>query len=137
MSIGDGQSFDFEFMRWTKQQLLDYETRMHGTSPEIGRQIAEKVRRELDLHKQIMDYCDAQWPRWKYIRARSDLPSTIAVGAHDFTIFAPGGRTILIECKRGDGKLSSDQLAWAKELSLLGHQVEVVRSFEEFLGIVK
>jgi len=89
------------------------------------------------LHEQIMDYCNAQWPRWKFIHSRTDQKSTVEVGAPDFVLFLPGGRTVLIECKAKGGKLSNEQLAWAKELSLLGHYVEVVFSLEEFKRVVE
>ena len=66
-----------------------------------------------------------------------DLPSTVEVGSHDFTIYASGGRTFKIECKTAKGKLSNEQLGWAHEMSLNNHTVHVVRSFEEFLEVVK
>ena len=47
------------------------------------------------------------------------------------------GRVFLIECKTAKGKLTPEQAgmkAWAEKL---GHKPEVVRSFEEFLEIVK
>jgi len=91
--------------------------------------------KEIELHKEIMDWCDAQWPRWKYIRARSDQKSTIAVGAQDFTIFTPGGRVLCVECKRSGTKQDRDQLCWATELRILGHTVHVVRSLDEFLKL--
>jgi len=98
---------------------------------------AERETGKGGLHEQIMDYCNAQWPRWKFIHSRTDQKSTVAVGSHDFTIFLPGGRTVLIECKAKGGKLSNEQLAWAKELSLLGHGVNVVFSLEEFKRVVE
>lgn len=96
-------------------------------------QCGEAVEREIPLHNEIMKWLDSQYPRWRYIRARSDRESTIAVGAQDFTIFAPVGRTICIECKAKGGKLSTDQRTWHKEMEMLGHTVHTVWSFEEFL----
>lgn len=100
------------------------------------REPKEPVERESTLHEQIMKHCDSQWPKWKYLRARMDKRSTIASGAQDFTIFAPG-RVILCECKRKGEKPTAEQLAWHKELELLGHKVHVVYSFEEFLEAIK
>ena len=120
---------------WTPQQVRDYEARMNGTTPELGRAIKAKVEREIELHKQIMAWCDAQWPRWKYIRARSDQPSTIAVGCQDFTIFGPG-KVLCVECKRAGAKQDHEQLCWATEMRMLGHTVFVVHSMEEFLKLV-
>lgn len=96
-------------------------------------QCGEAVEREIPLHNKIIKWLDSQHPRWKYIRARSDRESTIAVGAQDFTIFAPVGRTICIECKAKGGKLSTDQRIWRKEMEMLGHTVHTIWSFEEFL----
>lgn len=90
------------------------------------------VEPEVKLHREIMDWCDQQWPRWKYIHARTDQRSTIAVGCQDFTIFAPG-RVLCIECKKIGGKLSLEQQAWALEMRKLGFEVEMVEKFEEFL----
>ena len=88
---------------------------------------------EMPLHDKIMAHCAAQFPRWLYIRARSDMASTIAVGAQDFTIFLPGGRVLCVECKSATGKCSPEQAGWHFEMQRLGHQVYVVRSFGEFL----
>ena len=88
---------------------------------------------EMPLHDKIMAHCTAQFPRWLYIRARSDMASTIAVGAQDFTIFMPGGRVLCVECKSATGKCSPEQAGWHREMQRLGHQVYIVRSWGEFL----
>lgn len=91
---------------------------------------------ESGIHQKIMDYCNGQWPPWLYIRARMDKRSTIAPGAQDFTIFAPGSRVLCVECKRTGEKLSTDQLIWHKQMEMLGHQVHTVTGFDQFLAIV-
>jgi hypothetical protein len=88
---------------------------------------------EMPLHDKIMQHCAAQFPRWLYIRARSDMASTIAVGAQDFTIFLPGGRVLCVECKSATGKCSPEQAGWHFEMQRLGHHVYIVRSWGEFL----
>lgn len=98
---------------------------------------SKAVEMEMDLHRQIMDFCDKAWPRWKYIRARSDQRSTIQLGAQDFTLFLPGGKVLCIECKRKGSKLSEDQIIWKKEMEMLGHVVHTVYSFEEFERLIK
>ncbi len=87
------------------------------------------------LHEKIVDWCNSQWPRWKCIHARTDKKSTIGEGVHDFTIFAPGGRTLCIECKMPGKKPTEAQQVWATELSMLGHMVYVVTTFQEFLDL--
>lgn len=116
---------------WTSSELAAHEARHQM----IVRCASVAVAREIDLHLEIIRFCDAQWPRWKVIRARSDIRSTIAVGAQDFTIFAPG-RVLCIECKGPGGKLSAEQLAWALEMQKLGHTVHLVESFEQFLKLI-
>ena len=99
--------------------------------------VAKPVDRERDLHEQIKKFCDNQWPRWKYINSRWGVPSTIAPGCQDFTIFATFGRPFCIECKKGNEKPDPEQLAWHHEMSMVGFPVHVVRSYEEFLKIVQ
>lgn len=94
------------------------------------------TQRELPLHDDIIKHCLSQHPRWKYIHANPAARSTIAKGAQDFTIFLPHGRTLCIECKAKDGKLSPDQLAWRLEMEMLGHTVHVIQSMGEFLKLV-
>lgn len=95
------------------------------------------VERESKLHDQIIAHCNSRWPRWKYIHARMDKRSTVAVGSQDFTIFLPNGRTVCIECKKKGEKPDADQLAWHKEMEMLGHVVHVVYSEEQFFEVVK
>lgn len=84
------------------------------------------------LHAQIIRHCESQWPRWKFIHHRTDIPSGIEEGAPDFTIFLPGGKTCLIECKTRTGKLSEKQRNWAHEAAKLGHEVKVVFNMPQF-----
>jgi hypothetical protein len=102
----------------------------------------EGIRNERKLHEAIIAHCDKQSPRWKYIHARMDKPSTIGLGAPDFVIFVPPNsemhrRVFCIECKRKGQKPTPEQLAWHKEMEMLGHRVHVVFSMEQFLEIVK
>ncbi len=95
------------------------------------------VNQESELHDEIESWCLSQHPRVKYIHARMDKPSCIAVGCQDFTLFLPGGRTFCVELKAKGGKLSPEQLAWRKEMEMLGHKVHVAWSMEEFRILVK
>ncbi len=103
---------------------------------ETERKMEGAIAVEMDLHREIVAHCDQQWPRWKYIRARSDTESTIQAGCQDFTIFRPGGKTLCVECKSKNGKLSEAQSGWAHEMGRLGHRVHVVRSMDEFLNLL-
>jgi hypothetical protein len=95
----------------------------------------DKIEKEIGLHEKIMRHCETEFPRWKYIHARTDQRSTIAVGVADFTIFLPGGKVVCLEVKSATGKLSEAQLAWSKEMEMLGHTVHVVRTMEDFYHI--
>jgi VRR-NUC domain len=95
------------------------------------------VEREDKLHRDIMEWCDGQWPRWKYIHHRMDKKSGIAVGAQDLTIFGPHPLCILVECKSKDGKLSDDQRNWAHEMLRLRWTVHIVRSMADFMAIAR
>lgn len=87
------------------------------------------------LQEQIRAFCAEQWPKWLVIQARSDQRSTIAVGAHDFTVFLPGGRLLCVETKAKGKKQTPEQLAWAKQMEMLGHTVHVCRSLDEFRNL--
>ena len=117
----------------TPQQVIAHEERMaRGKKAAVAAGAAEIETGRDGLHQQIMDFCNSQWPRWKFIHSRTDQKSTVEIGSHDFTIFLPSGRWLLIECKAKHGKLSPGQRVWAYELAALGHVVYVVYSLGEF-----
>lgn len=95
------------------------------------------VDRESKLHDQILAFCAGRWPRWVTIRCRMDKRSTIAVSAHDITIFLPNGGILCLECKAAKRKLTPEQQAWAKEMEMLGHCVYTVWSFADFESILR
>lgn len=117
------------FRDWSSQQVSAHNAK-------VSKEPSKGVPLEMELHKQIMAFCDSQFPRWRYIRARSDKRSTIGNGVQDFTIFLPNGKTLLIEAKARNEKLKPDQLAWKLELERLGHTVHCVRNFDEFKQLI-
>jgi hypothetical protein len=80
------------FANWTPAQVAEHNARLSANRrvrlesegdqdlEYLAKRKAERggVSREIPLHNRIMEHCDKQWPKWKYIRARSDQPSTIA-----------------------------------------------------------
>lgn len=92
--------------------------------------------RESILHDKIISWCRSQHPMVPYIHARMDQKSTVGEGVPDFAV-CYAGKTILVECKARDGKLSEAQRDWVHLASLQGVIVHIVRSFEEFLEVVK
>ena len=136
-------------MRVTPEQFLEIQQRLakgrrkgqpepEAPPPSKGTQASV----ERDLRDEIDAWCGRQWPRWKVISARTDVPSTIAVGAHDMTVFGPYPLCVCVELKRparkGDsgGKLRPEQAAWAAEMRMLGWRVAVVRSMAEWHAAV-
>lgn len=88
------------------------------------------------LHHKIINWCNSQWPQVKFIHARTDKKSTIDLGAPDFVLFLPNGRTAAIECKAKGGKITTDQWAWHNQLEKLGHQLWFVYNIDEFKTVV-
>lgn len=124
-------------MRWTEDQLRAYEARQAPKHRQPVSEDAVPAGQEASLQNQIMAWCDAQWPRWKYLCPRFDRKSTLQVGAHDITVFGPFPKCLLVECKTATGKLTAPQQSWAAEMRMLGWTVHVVRSMTEFLELVK
>ena len=100
------------------------------------------VEREADLHQMIVDECKRRgWIAFHGSMAHSTFRTP---GEPDFIILPDVGRMShfksnvwLIECKTRKGKLSPAQLAIHAWAAKLGHTVHVVRSFAEFLEVVK
>jgi VRR-NUC domain len=94
-------------------------------------------QRESMLQRLIITWCASQWPRWKCIHARTDKRSTLDAGTPDFVIFGPNKKCLIIECKTLTGKISTEQGGWIAEMAMIQWPVLIVRSYEEFLEIVK
>lgn len=105
--------------------------------PSAATGAAEGEDRESGVRKQITAWCDAQWPKWVPMGARTDKPSTLPVGAQDLAIFGPFPTCILVDTKSKSGKPSPDQRIWAARLRALGWTVHFVKKMEVFLEIVK
>jgi hypothetical protein len=96
---------------------------------------ATAVDDEGELHRQIMAWCDSQWPRVKYRHSRMDRPTREELGVEDFSVFLSGNRTLHIEAKTKNRKQSQAQLAWAAELARLGHTVHIIRDLTSFVEL--
>ncbi len=124
----------------SEYQAFQMKTARQHNAPHVGEvEVSESLKRvepEARLHRQILDYCDAQWPRWKPIHSRMDRPTTTEKGVCDFIIAMPNGRTLYVECKRVGSKLTLEQAAWIYEMKLLNHTVHVVETMGEFLKLI-
>lgn len=90
---------------------------------------------ERDLHDEIIALCRSRG--WYYIHSRMDRASTVAVGAPDFVIALPGGRTVWLECKRKGSKPTPAQNAAISHLKHLDHTCLVVFSIEEAKAVLE
>lgn len=120
------------------KQLFD----QAGQPPTVASESAHREKSagrpdpESKLHDSIIEWANSQWPRMKFIHARMDQRSTIAVGAPDFVLFLLAGRVLCVECKAKGKKPTPEQLAWHKEMEMLGHKVHVVWSMDDFMKLV-
>lgn len=116
----------------TSAELLRYNARRYakqlGGNPDAG------DGPEDQLHADIIDECKRR--RWQYFHSGMHKRTTINLGTPDFIVMADGGRTLYVECKTKDGKMTMEQLAVSVHAHALGHCVHVVRSFEEFLELL-
>jgi len=92
---------------------------------------------EAKLHREIMDWCDQQWPQWPYLHARMDQPTTFGPGVHDLTIWGPFPLCICVEAKAHGKKQTEKQLEWSCKMRMQNWTVFLCYSFESFLEIVK
>ena len=71
------------------------------------------------------------------INPRSDKETTIRVGHPDYSLWLPGGQSLLLEMKVADGIFSKHQLYCIGLLQDLGHKVRVPGSCDEAMSIVE
>lgn len=96
--------------------------------------LVRKATPEAELHDAILAECRRRG--LCFIHSRMDRASTIQVGAPDFVIALPAGRTLWIECKSAKGVLRQAQAAFLATLQSLGHEAQVVRSLDQFLSLI-
>jgi len=94
-----------------------------------------KAVRESEIHRQIKGWCGRN--NVPFDTSRMDKRTGRVRGEQDFTLYAPGGVTLLVEVKTATGNLSMDQEQRHAELWQNGHKVHVVRSYDEFRDIVR
>lgn len=91
--------------------------------------------RESDLHDSIIGFCKSKG--WVYFHGSMAHRAMRTLGEPDFTILADRGRVFFIEAKTKTGKLSIEQQGLHMMMRKLGHDVHVVRSFEQFLEVIQ
>lgn len=121
--------------QFTSQWLLEYQRRNapRPENPDAGDGVDLEVR---ELHRPILEWCRNQIPEIPVIYSRPNVATTTRIGVQDFTIFY-GQEVFCIECKRRLGKLDKDQQTWSYLMERQGFVVHIVRSFEQFLELIK
>lgn len=97
-----------------------------------------QTKNERKAERQLRNQCLAFCSRHEILVGTADdsRKSTYTKGWADFSIILPG-RTLYIELKTETGKLSPEQLDFMEHLRTNCHLHYVVRSYEEFLGIMR
>lgn len=90
---------------------------------------------ELKLHSDIMQFCNEQWPPWVFIHTDPTGKSRATPGAPDFVIYSNVG-VLSFECKTKTGKRSEDQTIFAHLARQCGHEIEIVRSMDDFRALI-
>jgi hypothetical protein len=90
--------------------------------------------RESRLHDDILDACRLRG----YIANHGSTAHRThrTLGEPDFIVLLPGGRTLLVECKRPGGKLSLAQQGYRSWAAKLGHTVHVATNLREFEALL-
>jgi len=94
-----------------------------------------EVKSEKNLHQQILDECARRG--WLPFHGSTAHKTFRTEGEPDFVICCDGGRVLMVECKKKDGKLSPAQMAIHAWASKLGHKVHTIRAFSEFLTLAE
>lgn len=95
---------------------------------------ADAEPNESDLHAKIFNECRRRG--WIPFHGAMSERTHRTLGEPDFTILADSGRSLMVECKARDGKLSLEQHAMIVHAKKLGHEIHVVWSFNQFLNLI-
>lgn len=89
---------------------------------------------EEDLHNEILSECKNRG--WIALHGSMAHRTFRTEGEPDFVILADNGQVFFVEAKTKIGKLSMQQQGLIRWAALLGHQICIARSIEEFRAIV-
>lgn len=124
------------FKNWTQMDVEKFNAK---NSPMTATAVNElQMKASMDerlLHNEILKECEKRG--WLAFHGSTAHRTYRTVGEFDFIILADRGRNFHIECKTKTGKLTPEQAGIHKWANKLGHCPYVVRSFEEFLEVVK
>lgn len=112
----------------TSAQFAEMQARITKQPATIRR--GPPVDLEGELHEAIINHCNGKG--WAFIHSRMDKRTTQQKGVCDFIIMAPVKRTLLIEAKARNEKLTKDQNIFKAWMRKQGHTVYEVRNMEGF-----
>ena len=113
--------------------------RAFGVQTKSEAQTKFTERAEKELQSEIRTYLAFQRAKGEceYINPPMCKKSELPIGWPDFSIFLPGGRVLLVECKTATGKLRPEQVETKSRMDGIGHTVHIVRKIEEFLSLFR
>lgn len=119
--------------RMTADQVAAHQARFVTKAPQKapdGPPVAEK-----EIHRLILLECH----RRGFLALHGSMAHKThrTAGEPDVVILMPEGRVLFVEAKTRSGRISEEQEAFANKAQLLGHTVHIVRSFEEFIRLIK
>lgn len=115
-------------------QFSEMQARLIKNKP-VPKIIGECEINEATLHDRIISDCKAR--RWIYFHGSMAHKAMRTLGEPDFTVLADKGRVFFLEIKSRSGKLSAEQLALKCWAEMLGHPIHTIKTYAEYLGIVK
>jgi hypothetical protein len=118
------------FTNWTEADVARFNARGQPL-PKPGDD-AELV--EADLHAKIFNECRRRG--WIAFHGSMADRTCRTLGEPDFVILREAGELLMVECKSKSGKLSLEQHAMIAHAEKLGHKINVVWSFAEFLNLI-
>jgi hypothetical protein len=99
----------------------------------------EASKRFVDRNERVQHQLLCGWldmNGFVYIHANPVKKSTIQVGAPDFIVFY-AGKSVFLELKGPEGKLSQDQIDFIHRLVKVGFYTHIPRSASEAITIIK
>ena len=93
-----------------------------------------EAKLEKELRNQIIGYCRRR--DWLVGTAQTHKKSGYTIGWPDACVVLPEGITLFAELKTLSG-LSKEQEEMIARMRELGHHVEVITSFEQFISVVR
>lgn len=90
---------------------------------------------ESQIHRDISNECRRRG--FLFLHGSTAHRTHRTLGEPDYVVLLHGGKSLMIEVKTRSGRVSEAQAEFASKARQLGHTVHLVRSFMEFLEIIR